>query len=177
MAVGGRARARLGDRLGAAGAAAALGVVLTGGFAACTPAPAGGGDLQVTFGGGNVGAPSGEVWADVENVGTEALEGRTTVTAAVASGPLRFTHAAWFSGDGPGDDGGVTAVGPEISADGKQLTFHLDGPQVPADDGQVRVYFTDNLFTQPSTYTITFSHPDDANAANDSFTIPRPPAP
>ena len=174
MAGTGRALARLRGRMAAAGAAAVLGVASMGGAAACTPTPAGGGDLQVTFGGGAVGAPSGDVWADVENVGTVALEGRTTVTAQVASGPVRFTYAAWFSGGGPGDDGGVTPVGPEVSADGKLLTFHLDGPQAPADEGQVRVYFTGNHFMQPSTYSITFSHPDDPNGANNSFTIPAP---
>jgi hypothetical protein len=166
---GGRAPRRL--RLGAVGV---MTLLLGAGFVACTP-PAG--DVEVTYAGGNVGTPSGDVRADFANVGTAPLEGRITVTAAVASGPLEFTNAAFFSGGAPGDGGPFTPVGPEISPDGKHLTFHLDGTLAVGSRYQVRIYFKDNFIGPPhggapSQYQVSFSHPDDVNLANNSFDVP-----
>jgi hypothetical protein len=165
---GGRAPQR---RLGAAGVMTLLALVLGAGFVACTP-PAG--DLEVTFAGGSVGLPSGDVRIDFTNIGTAPLEGRITVAAEISQGRMRWTDADYFSGGGPGVGGPLTPVGPEISPDGKQLVLYLDGTHPIGAKYQVRFYFTDNIYGPPSggpppQYRITFSHPDDLNPANNSY--------
>jgi hypothetical protein len=139
------------------------------------------GDQRIWYGGGDVGLPSGYVRVYFENVGTEPLVGRTTVLAEVGTGPLRFTYAALFPPGGPGTGDSISGVGPDISADGRRLTFSLDGTNLPGVTRELRVYFTGNRIMPPigpSSYRLTFTHPDDANPANDSLAFgPSPPPP
>jgi hypothetical protein len=158
-------------RLRAAGAMALLAVLVTGGFAACTPS---GPDQEVWNGGGQFG-PSGYLRVQFKSIGTEPLVGRTTVTADVDAGPLRFTSAAYFPVAPPGAGDSLTGSGLQISPDGKHLTYYLDGT-TPTDNREVRIYYTGEAPLPPaSSWHVTFTHSADVNAANNTIAVGPPP--
>lgn len=156
----------LGTRAAATGLATGVGVEV------------GVGDQSVWPNGGDLGGPSGYMRFSFRNVGTEPLVGRTTVVAEIGSGPMRFTHAAFFPAGGPVGGDTLTSVGPEISPGGTRLVLYLDGTNAPGVTREVRVYFTGNQFLRPSSSRITFTHPGDLHPANDSVSYgPTPPPP
>lgn len=158
-------------RLRAAGVMALLAVLVTGAFAACTPS---GPDQEVWNGGGQFG-PSGYVSVRFRSIGTEPLVGHTTVTADVGAGSLRFTSAAYLPVAPPGGTDSLAGSGLEISPDGKHLTYHLDGT-TPTDNRELRIYYTGEAVFPPfSSWHVTFTHPADVNAANDTVAVGPPP--